>query len=57
MKVPAELKGFFDAAMEIVKVPAVQKSFFDAEMVIVKDQPTELVSALKNYQPPSRKWS
>jgi len=28
-----------------------------AEMVIVKDQPTELVSALENYQPPSRKWS
>ena len=28
-----------------------------ADMVIVKDQPNELVSALKTYQPPSRKWS
>ncbi|MEP6419059.1 MAG: TIGR00730 family Rossman fold protein [Marinobacter sp.] len=28
-----------------------------AEMVIVADQPVDLVTALKNYQPPSRKWS
>ena len=28
-----------------------------AEMVIVADQPADLVTALKNYQPPSRKWS
>ena len=28
-----------------------------AEMVIVADQPVDLVTALKNYQLPSRKWS